>query len=231
MKRNFKMTVAWAMAIMLILCGMVVWPASANSESTLIGDINLDGDIDVEDLLLLKKHILKISVLDGQRLTNADMSEDGKVDVEDLLVLKKIILKILPKPTTTEEATTAPQVERLEPSKSTEDLKTPEAFYAEVKRFGDAYGYSSYLEKGFEASVTSQGSGGEFSVAIGPQVVFSNSNRTIKLWIPDEWLGTNWGTCACYLYDSSGKELAAYWLTGGLGGIEGLLWNLSPYFY
>ena len=71
------------------VCDVTVIPAR--------GDINNDNVIDVEDLLLLKKHILQINPLKGTLLKNADINGDNKVDVEDLLLLKKYCLKIIDK--------------------------------------------------------------------------------------------------------------------------------------
>ncbi|NMB32916.1 MAG: cellulosome protein dockerin type I [Clostridium sp.] len=58
------------------------------------GDINLDGQIDVIDYLLLKRHILRIDILTGESLKNADMDGNGTVDSVDAFILKRYILKI-----------------------------------------------------------------------------------------------------------------------------------------
>jgi len=69
------------------------------SRTTIKGDINDDGLIDVEDLLLLKKHILKLDVFPAgsYKLNAADVNNDGAVDVEDLLLVKKYVLKLISK--------------------------------------------------------------------------------------------------------------------------------------
>jgi len=61
------------------------------------GDINGDGLVDIEDLLLLKKHILKIDIIKDETLNAADFNGDGNVDVEDLLLIKKFILELIDK--------------------------------------------------------------------------------------------------------------------------------------
>ena len=58
------------------------------------GDINGDDDINVLDLLALKRHILKINILFDEKLTAADINGDGRADVLDLLSIKKHILKL-----------------------------------------------------------------------------------------------------------------------------------------
>jgi hypothetical protein len=65
--------------------------------NTLLGDINLDGEVLANDLLLLKKHILGISDIESgtQSYTNADINVDGDILANDLLLLKKHILGII----------------------------------------------------------------------------------------------------------------------------------------
>jgi hypothetical protein len=60
--------------------------------SNTLGDINLDGEVQANDMLLLKKHLLGINQLEGQAYTNADINGDGEVAANDLLWLKKVVL-------------------------------------------------------------------------------------------------------------------------------------------
>jgi hypothetical protein len=63
---------------------------------TNLGDINNDGNIDVTDLILLKRHIVAGNrtewILIGQGENSADINGDGNVDVTDLLLLKRHIV-------------------------------------------------------------------------------------------------------------------------------------------
>jgi glucuronoarabinoxylan endo-1,4-beta-xylanase len=71
-------------------------PSIGDSDSTtLLGDANVDGNILVDDVLLVKKHILGISILEGQGATNADVTLDGDVLANDLLLIKKYVLGII----------------------------------------------------------------------------------------------------------------------------------------
>lgn len=57
-----------------------------------IGDVNYDGEINVLDLLELKKYVLKMDSDINEK--NADINKDEMVDMIDLVALKKYILRI-----------------------------------------------------------------------------------------------------------------------------------------
>lgn len=58
----------------------------------LYGDPVGDGNIDILDLLMVQKHILRSKVLTGEYFTAADINHDGKVDILDLLLVQKHLL-------------------------------------------------------------------------------------------------------------------------------------------
>lgn len=58
------------------------------------GDINGDGKVSNVDLVLMQKHILGISTLEGSYLEAADASKGGGVSNKDLVLLQKHILGI-----------------------------------------------------------------------------------------------------------------------------------------
>ena len=64
----------------------------APAEETLLGDVNCDGAVKSNDLLLLKKYLLGLEDLTEQQLKNADLNEDNQVKSNDLLALKKTLL-------------------------------------------------------------------------------------------------------------------------------------------
>jgi hypothetical protein len=50
-----------------------------------LGDLNLDGDVDAEDLTILARHVAGIEMLtDKTAMDNADVNGDGEIDAEDL---------------------------------------------------------------------------------------------------------------------------------------------------
>lgn len=63
-------------------------------DSDLKGDVDVDGDIDVTDLLLLQKYILNVKSFTPENFINADMDADGRVDVFDLGLLKNTLLNL-----------------------------------------------------------------------------------------------------------------------------------------
>ena len=58
-----------------------------------IGDVNGDGNIDVDDVLAIQKHIAKLEILSGNRLAAADTDGNGTVDIRDATLLQKYIAK------------------------------------------------------------------------------------------------------------------------------------------
>ena len=58
----------------------------------ILGDITLDGLITSKDMLVLKKYLLKISVISKEQISNADTNLDGVINLLDLLYLKSLIL-------------------------------------------------------------------------------------------------------------------------------------------
>ena len=64
---------------------------STNNESKR-GDVNMDGIIDIRDVVLVAQHILGIKPLPIDRLPFADINNDGIINVLDLVLLMNIVL-------------------------------------------------------------------------------------------------------------------------------------------
>ncbi len=71
-------------------------PPENQNEPVIYGDINGDGKVSNLDLVLLQKHILGISVLEGRQAEAADTSRDGRISNKDMVILQKQILGIAP---------------------------------------------------------------------------------------------------------------------------------------
>lgn len=60
-----------------------------------LGDLDLDGDVDAADLTLLARHVAKIELLSNVALLNADVNGDWDVDAEDLTLHARFVAKII----------------------------------------------------------------------------------------------------------------------------------------
>jgi hypothetical protein len=74
----------------LIIDGNVVDSASI----VIKGDTDGTGKIDATDYLLLKRHVLKISMLNGAAFAAADVDGSGTIDATDYILIKRHILGI-----------------------------------------------------------------------------------------------------------------------------------------
>ncbi len=72
---------------------VMVIPAVQPIRNLLNGDANGDGKLTISDLLEIKKHILTILTLSGDRLASANINGSGDVSVEDLALMKMHLLK------------------------------------------------------------------------------------------------------------------------------------------
>lgn len=60
------------------------WACFEQKATGLLGDVNLDGLVNSDDLTLLARHIAGIDTVDGQALENADVNGDGLVNSDDM---------------------------------------------------------------------------------------------------------------------------------------------------
>ena len=65
---------------------------TGSQSSDLKGDVNLNGTIEIANVVLLNKHLIKASVLKDQALKNADVNDDKKLNVFDSIAIKRILL-------------------------------------------------------------------------------------------------------------------------------------------
>lgn len=66
------------------------------SGDAMAGDANLDGVVNVQDVVALADHILEITPLSDQGFRNADLNRDGEITVLDLVLVVNIILDAPP---------------------------------------------------------------------------------------------------------------------------------------
>lgn len=58
------------------------------------GDVNGDGNVSSIDYLIVRKHLIKLTTLEGAELTRADVNNDGKVNSSDYIAIRKIIMNV-----------------------------------------------------------------------------------------------------------------------------------------
>lgn len=55
------------------------------TEKMLLGDINMDGSINLFDLVMCLNHVAQKAILYGNALITADVNKDGNVNLYDLM--------------------------------------------------------------------------------------------------------------------------------------------------
>lgn len=68
-------------------CSVVV-----DMEADMLGDCNNDGQVNISDLLLMKKYIFGLTSSNSINLANANLNEDYSINVIDLILLKQKII-------------------------------------------------------------------------------------------------------------------------------------------
>lgn len=66
------------------------------SSDVLLGDVNEDGEIDMKDILNLRKYIGNIDVTEFNEV-NANVNEDDDIDMKDVLMLRKYVANLIEK--------------------------------------------------------------------------------------------------------------------------------------
>lgn len=67
-------------------------PGDCTGGSDVTGDVNGDGALKSNDLLLLKKYLLGFVEAKDINMAGADVTGDGEVKANDLLLIKKVLL-------------------------------------------------------------------------------------------------------------------------------------------
>lgn len=75
--------------------GNVVYPFEKTSDSTackvvILGDVNLNGVVEINDATLVSKYLAELVTLDERQLLAADGNRDGSVDVHDVRIIQEI---------------------------------------------------------------------------------------------------------------------------------------------
>ncbi len=73
--------------------GILVWGEEPESGSYILGDVNLNGVVNVADEVLLQQYLCKKEKLQTRNTPPADMNKDGIINVFDAILLRRLILK------------------------------------------------------------------------------------------------------------------------------------------
>ena len=86
----------WTEAVMQNYGGTITWVSYGPQDDVLLGDLDLDGDVDAEDLTILARHVAGIEILtDTTALANADVNGDGSIDANDLTMHARYVAGII----------------------------------------------------------------------------------------------------------------------------------------
>ncbi len=105
----------------------------------LYGDVNLDGNVNIMDVILLNKAIYGKATLSAHALKNADVDLNGRPDSSDTLHIMKYIVKLIPQ-LPVGNGSTADQPDPIEP---TTEPTTETQDTTKIKDFGTAMNASA----------------------------------------------------------------------------------------
>ena len=57
------------------------------------GDVDLNGKVELSDVLMIQKYLAKMITLSEDQLKAGDVTDDGKVDVSDVLKIQNYLAK------------------------------------------------------------------------------------------------------------------------------------------
>ncbi len=83
------------LVLLLLFLFLVVMFSVTYAETGKLGDVNGDGNVNVLDVSLVRRHVLEIEELDEDQLKWADVNCDGEVDVQDVILIMQYALHII----------------------------------------------------------------------------------------------------------------------------------------
>ncbi len=90
-----KKIVSILLCLIIASCGFAVSAGAVGLEDIYkIGDVNLDGAVDVRDATEIQRYLADLVDIDGEILEKADTNYDLSIDVRDATHIQKIIAKI-----------------------------------------------------------------------------------------------------------------------------------------
>lgn len=145
MKNQFAKIVAVLMVLAMAVSvfGLCASAAETTTEAqvAILGDVNFDGKVTIQDATLIQKAIAKLATLDEAQVEVADAYEDGNVNVKDATAIQKWIAKFedanqnIGKPMATADEATP---EESTPGEATPEESTPGEATPEESTPGEA---------------------------------------------------------------------------------------------
>ena len=60
--------------------------------NAVLGDVDGNGEVQVIDYIMVKRHVMRTYVLIGDQLDAADVDDDGRISANDYIVIKRIYM-------------------------------------------------------------------------------------------------------------------------------------------
>ncbi len=83
--------------LVLVLVFFCLGDFSYGSRSINYGDINNDGVVNIQDAVLVMKHVLGIETLDENQKMAADVNGDGAINIRDVYYIMQFSLELIDK--------------------------------------------------------------------------------------------------------------------------------------
>ena len=64
-------------------------------DNVTIGDVNMDGDVNLKDIILLNKYIAKMVTLNDTQLKAAACKDDDTMNSDDLIALMSYVVELV----------------------------------------------------------------------------------------------------------------------------------------
>ncbi|MCH5299409.1 MAG: leucine-rich repeat protein, partial [Ruminococcus sp.] len=68
-----------------------------NVQDKLIGDVNLDGTVDIKDVTYIQKYLASLIFLNDYQLARADTNNDGNINIKDATAIQEFLVQLIPK--------------------------------------------------------------------------------------------------------------------------------------
>lgn len=57
-------------------------------------DLHKDGQINISDMMIIRRHALGVKLLSGEEFKRADLNGDGELNISDMMVIRRYIIKV-----------------------------------------------------------------------------------------------------------------------------------------